>query len=66
MLAFLPHGRGRESRAQAAGISVVLELGRGACGIYNIVDDEPAPVREYLPVLAATIGAGSPLGIRSS
>jgi 2-alkyl-3-oxoalkanoate reductase len=29
-------------------------------GIYNIVDDEPAPVSEWLPYLAATIGAKPP------
>ena len=29
-------------------------------GIYNIVDDEPAPVLEWLPELAAAIGAPPP------
>ena len=28
--------------------------------IYNIVDDEPAPVREWLPAIAAAIGAPPP------
>ena len=28
--------------------------------IYNVVDDEPAPVREWLPALASTIGARPP------
>jgi hypothetical protein len=28
--------------------------------IYNIVDDEPAPVRDWLPVLAAAVGAKPP------
>ena len=28
--------------------------------IYNIVDDEPAPVREWLPVLANVLGAMPP------
>ena len=27
-------------------------LERGAPGIYNVVDDDPAPVREWLPALA--------------
>ena len=31
-----------------------------ATGIYNVVDDEPAPVREWLPALAAAIGAKPP------
>ncbi|MGN6796096.1 MAG: hypothetical protein ACTHJW_27235, partial [Streptosporangiaceae bacterium] len=29
-------------------------------GIYNIVDDEPAPVSEWLPFLAAAVGARKP------
>jgi nucleoside-diphosphate-sugar epimerase len=33
---------------------------RGAPGIYNIVDDEPAPVSEWLPYLAESIGAKPP------
>lgn len=32
----------------------------GSRGVYNIVDDEPAPVSEWLPALAATIGTQSP------
>jgi nucleoside-diphosphate-sugar epimerase len=33
---------------------------RGAPGIYNVVDDEPAPLREWLPVYAEAIGAKRP------
>lgn len=33
----------------------------GAPGIYNIVDDDPAPVREWLPELASLVGAKPPL-----
>jgi 2-alkyl-3-oxoalkanoate reductase len=33
---------------------------RGQPGIYNVVDDEPAPVREWLPVLASALGAKPP------
>ena len=36
---------------------------RGAPGIYNIVDDEPAPVRVWLPVLASELGAKPPLRV---
>lgn len=32
----------------------------GALGIYNIVDDDPAPVRDWLPVLAGMISAKPP------
>jgi nucleoside-diphosphate-sugar epimerase len=40
-----------------AAFATVLALERGATGIYNIVDDDPAPVREWLPALAEAIGA---------
>jgi 2-alkyl-3-oxoalkanoate reductase len=43
-----------------AAAATVLALERGAPGIYNIVDDEPAPAREWLPVLAEVLGAGPP------
>src|SRR4029450_13157222 len=33
---------------------------RGAPAVYNIVDDEPAPVSAWLPVLAAAVGAKPP------
>jgi 2-alkyl-3-oxoalkanoate reductase len=33
---------------------------RGAPGIYQVVDDEPAPVREWLPALSAALGAKPP------
>jgi 2-alkyl-3-oxoalkanoate reductase len=32
----------------------------GGPGIYNVVDDEPAPVREWLPFLAEQLGAKKP------
>lgn len=36
-------------------------VGRWTPGeIYNVVDDEPAPVREWLPALAGAIGAPPP------
>jgi 2-alkyl-3-oxoalkanoate reductase len=43
-----------------AAAATVRALEQGAPGIYNIVDDEPAPVREWLPTLAAAIGAKPP------
>lgn len=42
----------------AAATAIAVE--RGAPGIYNIVDDEPAPVRDWLPALAAVLGARPP------
>ncbi len=42
----------------AAATAVAVE--RGQPGIYNIVDDDPAPVREWLPVLASALDAKPP------
>jgi 2-alkyl-3-oxoalkanoate reductase len=42
----------------AAATAVAVE--RGERGVYNVVDDEPAPVREWLPVLASALGAKPP------
>jgi len=40
--------------------ATALAVDRGAPGIYNIVDDEPAPVSEWLPYLADVLGARPP------
>ena len=43
-----------------AAAATVLALERGEPGIYNVADDEPAPVREVLPVMAEALGAPPP------
>jgi nucleoside-diphosphate-sugar epimerase len=43
-----------------AAAATVLALEQDGPAIYNIVDDEPAPVREWLPVLAEALGAKPP------
>jgi nucleoside-diphosphate-sugar epimerase len=43
-----------------AAAATVLALEKGSAGIYNVVDDDPAPVREWLPVLAQALGAKPP------
>jgi 2-alkyl-3-oxoalkanoate reductase len=43
-----------------AAAATVLALEHDGPAIYNIVDDEPAPVREWLPVLANALGAKPP------
>jgi nucleoside-diphosphate-sugar epimerase len=40
--------------------ATVLALTHGAPGLYNIVDDDPAPVAEWLPKLAELAGARTP------
>ena len=43
-----------------AAAATVLALERDVPGIYNVVDDDPAPVREWLPRLAKACGAKPP------
>lgn len=43
-----------------AASATVLAVERGEPGTYNVVDDDPAPVREWLPALAQAIGAKPP------
>ncbi len=43
-----------------AAAATVLALEHEGAAIYNIVDDEPAPARDWLPVLAQALGAGPP------
>jgi nucleoside-diphosphate-sugar epimerase len=43
-----------------AAAATVLALEHDGPAVYNVVDDEPAPVREWLPVLAAALGAKPP------
>jgi 2-alkyl-3-oxoalkanoate reductase len=43
-----------------AAAATVAALEHGEPGLYNVVDDEPAPVAEWLPYLAASIGAPRP------
>jgi nucleoside-diphosphate-sugar epimerase len=40
--------------------ATVAAVERGASGIYNVVDDEPAPVAEWLPAAATAFGAPPP------
>ena len=43
-----------------AAAATVLAVEREATGVFNIVDDEPAPVSEWLPYLARCAGAAPP------
>ena len=43
-----------------AAAAVVAALERGAPGVYNVADDEPSPLREWLPFFAETLGAKPP------
>lgn len=43
-----------------AAAATVAAVERGRPGVYYVVDDEPAPVREWLPELASALGAKPP------
>jgi nucleoside-diphosphate-sugar epimerase len=40
--------------------ATLAAIERGEPGLYNIVDDEPAPASEWLPYLADAVGAKPP------
>ena len=46
-----------------AAAATLAAVGRGAPGVYNIVDNDPAPVAEWLPYLAEVAGAKPPLRV---
>jgi nucleoside-diphosphate-sugar epimerase len=41
----------------------VAAIEHGSRGVYNVVDDDPAPVAEWLPALAQTLGAKKPMRV---
>lgn len=43
-----------------AASATVAAIERGRAGIYHVADDDPAPVREWLPELARALGAAPP------
>jgi 2-alkyl-3-oxoalkanoate reductase len=43
-----------------AASATVAAIERGRRGIYNVVDDDPAPVSEWLPAVANAVGAKPP------
>jgi 2-alkyl-3-oxoalkanoate reductase len=46
-----------------AAAATVAAVEHGHRGIYNVVDDEPAPVAEWLPYLAEQVGAKRPMHV---
>ena len=43
--------------------ATVAAVEHGGRGVYNVVDDDPAPVAEWLPALAQTLGARQPMRV---
>ena len=58
-------GAGRASfvNVDDAAAATLLALDRGAPGIFNVTDDEPVPAREWIPAMAAAVGAPRPLRV---
>ena len=46
-----------------AAAATLAAVDRGAPGVYNVVDSDPAPVAEWLPYLAEVAGAKPPLRV---
>jgi nucleoside-diphosphate-sugar epimerase len=63
MLPMIGPGTGIASfiHVEDAASATVAALDHGAPGVYNVVDDEPAPMSEWLPAYAEAIGAPRPL-----
>jgi nucleoside-diphosphate-sugar epimerase len=43
--------------------ATVAAVERGSRGVYNVVDDDPAPVAKWLPALAEQLGAKKPMRV---
>ena len=43
--------------------ATVAAIEHGSRGVYNVVDDEPAPVADWLPALAQHLGAKKPMRV---
>lgn len=65
MYPVIADGSGRTSfiHIDDAASATVAAIERGRRGIYHIADDEPAPHSEWLPGLAAALGARPPLRV---
>jgi 2-alkyl-3-oxoalkanoate reductase len=49
------------SHVEDSASATLASVERGRVGVYNVVDDEPAPVSVWLPELASAVGAKPPL-----
>jgi nucleoside-diphosphate-sugar epimerase len=52
--------------AAEATVAAVAAVAHGSRGVYNVVDDDLAPVAEWLPALAQTLGAEEPMRVPRS
>lgn len=54
-------GRWSFIHVRDAAQATALALDRGEAGVYNVVDDDPAPAHDWIPVFAQALGAKKPL-----
>jgi 2-alkyl-3-oxoalkanoate reductase len=47
-------------QVEDAASATVAAVERGEPGVYNVVDDDPAPISEWVPAFAAAVGAKKP------
>lgn len=57
------NGYGSWVHVDDAASATVMAVEQWARGVFNIVDDEPAPASEWLPYLAACAGAKTPMRV---
>lgn len=57
------NGYGSWVHVDDAASATVMAVEQRARGVFNIVDDEPAPASEWLPYLAACAGAKTPMRV---
>jgi nucleoside-diphosphate-sugar epimerase len=50
-------------QVEDAAAATVAAVERGAPGTYNVVDDEPAPMLEWVPVFCEAVGAKKPMRV---
>ncbi len=50
-------------QVEDAAAATVAAIERGTAGVYNVVDDEPAPMREWVPAFCAAVGAKKPFRV---
>ena len=55
------HGVSSFIHVDDAASATVAAVEHGAPGVYNVTDDDPAPMREWIPVYAQALGAKPPL-----
>jgi nucleoside-diphosphate-sugar epimerase len=52
-------------QVEDAASATVAAVERGEPGVYNVVDDDPAPMSEWVPAFAAAVGAKKPHRVSS-